>query len=408
MEARMSISWTARAARHGCVALLASLVLLAPCARPCTIAVISGKATADGRPLLWKNRDVTNQDNVVSFSTGKVHDYLGLADAGVTAKIFAGLNAAGLAVVNAVSNDLEGTSDSDNGIIIKRILEECATVDEVEALLAATNASGRKTEANFGIIDAFGGGAIFETGNRSYVRYDAGSAPGGFLVRTNYAFSGADPGSGEGFIRFDRASAILGPAAAARSLGVRFLFDRAARDLVNEDVDPYPLPFTGTQNGHPPAYLHTNYSINRYKTASAVVFQGAASGEDPLLATMWCLLGEPVFGIALPLWVRAGSTPFEFRGTYFSPLRQAVKSRESAGYTDPSSEQYLDSRILANGRGGGLAVFISRLESLIFETAETAVNSWRGTPPSASVVRSVQEQIAFWAYRKYAAGSLAR
>jgi hypothetical protein len=389
------------------IAAVLLLLGLAPAARPCTIAVILGRATADGRPLLWKNRDVTEQDNIVRFYAGKVHDYLGLSDAGAADKIFAGLNAAGLAIVNAVSSDLEGTSESENGVIIKRILEECATVDEVDALLAATNAAGRKTRANLGVIDARGHGAIFETGNKSYTRFGADASPDGILVRTNFALTGARPEEGEGFIRFDRASAILGPAAADRTIDVRFLFDRAARDLVNEAVDPYPLPFKGSQNGHSQGYLRTDYSINRYKTASAVVFQGAAGGEDPLLATMWCLLGEPVCGIALPLWVRAGAVPWEFCGSYFSPLREAVKVREAECYTDPSSDRYLDTRILADGRGGGLAAFISRLEALIFPAAETALKSWRRTLPSAAAVRNAQNQVAFWAYRKYEARSLA-
>lgn len=383
------------------------LLGLAPAARPCTIAVISGRATADGRPLLWKNRDVTEQDNIVRYYAGKVHGYLGLSDAGVADKIYAGLNAAGLAIVNAVSSDLEGTGESENGVFIKRILEECATVDEAEALLAATNSTGRKTRANFGVIDARGGAAIFETANRSSVRFDADAAPSGFLVRTNFAITGANPENGEGFVRFDRASAILGPAAATRAIDVRFVFDRAARDLVNESVDPYPLPFAGSQNGHPQGYLRTDYSINRYRTASAVVVHGPAPGEDPLLATMWCLLGEPVCGVALPLWVRAGDVPYEFCGSYFSPLREAVKIREAECYTDPSSDRYLNTRILADGRGRGLAVFIGRVEALIFPTAETALKSWRRSAPTAAAVRSAQNQIAFWAYRKYAAGSLA-
>jgi hypothetical protein len=382
------------------------LLISAAGARPCTIAVISGRATADGRPLLWKNRDVSNQDNVVRFYVGKIHSYLGLSDAGVTDKIFAGLNAAGLAIVNAVSNDLEGSSDSENGVLIKKILEECATVDDVEALFAATNAAGRKTQANFGIIDACGGCAIFETGNTSYARFDADDVPSGVLIRTNFARTGTMPENGEGFIRYDRAASILVPAAEARTLGVRFLFDEAVRDLVNESLDPYPLPFLGAQNGHPQGYIHTNYSINRYRTASAVVVQEAAAGEDPLLATMWCILGEPVCGIALPLWVRAGSAPYEFFGTGIAPLRDAAKAKESRCYTDPASEQYLDTRVLADGRGGGLAALIHRLESFIFPSAESALSRWRRSPPGTLEVRIVQNGIAAWAFRRYLVESL--
>jgi hypothetical protein len=122
---------------------------------------------------------------------------------------------------------------------------------------------------------------------------------------------------------------------------------------------------------------------------------------------MWCLLGEPVCGVALPLWVRAGDVPYELCGSYFSPLREAVKIREAGGYTDPSSDRYLNTRILADGRGRGLAAFIDRLEALIFPTAEAALKSWRRAAPAPAAVRNAQNQIAFWAYRKYAAGSLA-
>jgi hypothetical protein len=389
------------------LALAAALAAgLVPSARPCTIAVVSGLRTADGRPLLWKNRDVTEQDNVVRFYQGRVHAYLGLSDAGVTDKIFAGLNSAGLAIVNAVSGDLDGSSDSENGVFIKRILEECATIEDVDALLAATNASGRKTQANFGLIDARGQGAIFETGNRSYARFDASAAPAGFLVRTNFAVTGTKPEQGEGFIRFDRATVILGPAAAARSIDVRFLFDRGARDLVNEDVDPYPLPFRGTQNGHAVGYIHTNYSINRYRTASAVVFRGVGAGEDPLLATMWALLGEPVCGIALPLWVRAGAVPYEVCGTYTSPLRDAVMAKEVRCYDDASSDRYLNTRALGGGSGRGLAALVGRIESFVFPAAEISLAKWRRSPPIAAEVRNVQNSLAGWSYLRYVAGAV--
>jgi len=374
--------------------------------RPCTIAVISGRITADGRPLLWKNRDVTNQNTVVRFFSGNAHAFLGLTDAGVTDKIFAGLNDAGLAVVNAVSSDLEGVGDSENGVIIKRILEECAAVDEVDALLAATNAAGRRTQANFGVIDARGGGAIFETGNRSYARFDVTASPDGFIVRTNFALSGADPSRGEGFIRYARASAILGPAAPSRTIDVRFLFDRAARDLVNEDVDPYPLPFRGTQDGHSVGRIDTSTSINRYRTSCAVVVQGADAAESPLLATMWCVLGEPVCGVALPLWVRAGSVPYEFCGSFTSPLRDAVKAREKRGYDDPSGERWLDTRLLADARGRGLAALIRGLESFIFPSASAALAKWRSAPPAAAAIRDFQNRLASWAYRRYVSGSI--
>ena len=49
-----------------------SLFLVAQSAvTPCTVAVVSGKATLDGRPLLWKNRDTSARPNKVAFLRGE-------------------------------------------------------------------------------------------------------------------------------------------------------------------------------------------------------------------------------------------------------------------------------------------------------------------------------------------------
>ena len=370
---------------------------------PCTIAVIAGRATADGRPLLWKNRDVTSQDNLLRFLGSGRRAFIGLVEPGPVDKVWAGLNDAGLAVVNAVSPDLEGAAETENGAFIKRVLEECSTVRDVELLLEATNGA-RKTLANFGVIDGQGGGAIFEAGNARFAKYDLASSPAGFIVRTNYALTGTKPSEGEGFIRFDRATAIIAPAAAARTVDVRFLANQAARDLVNEAVDPYPLPFRGSQAGHPAGYVRTDYSINRYRTASATIIHGLRPGEDPGLATMWAILGEPVCGLALPVWVKSAAVPAALGGVLTSPLRELVKIAEGRCYTDPTSDRYLDTGRLDDGRGNGFLVRNAGLESVIFRAAGAALERWRVSGPRADEMRSFQDQLAAWALRRYAAG----
>jgi hypothetical protein len=37
----------------------------------CTIGVASGKATPDGRPMIWKTRDTSAKDNEVYYNTNK-------------------------------------------------------------------------------------------------------------------------------------------------------------------------------------------------------------------------------------------------------------------------------------------------------------------------------------------------
>ena len=96
-----------------------------PVADECTVGVACGKATADGRPLLWKNRDARQRDNVVmALADGKV-PYFALCDAGSAASVWGGANVAGFCVVTAVARDLpEGPAEGpDNGAFCKLALQ---------------------------------------------------------------------------------------------------------------------------------------------------------------------------------------------------------------------------------------------------------------------------------------------
>ena len=73
------------------------------------------------------------------------------------------------------------------------------------ARLDGTDAGGREVAANFGVIDAMGGAAYFETDARGFRRFDAAGAKGGFLVRSNYSHSGRK-GAGTGVRREARAA----------------------------------------------------------------------------------------------------------------------------------------------------------------------------------------------------------
>ena len=45
----------------------AAIVLFATPVQACTSAVVSGKVTPDGRPLLWKNRDTDFMQNHIDY-----------------------------------------------------------------------------------------------------------------------------------------------------------------------------------------------------------------------------------------------------------------------------------------------------------------------------------------------------
>ena len=61
-------------------ALLCSLMLSATVAFACTSAVISGRATRDGRPILWKQRDTGVFENKLVHGTGGTYRYIGVHD----------------------------------------------------------------------------------------------------------------------------------------------------------------------------------------------------------------------------------------------------------------------------------------------------------------------------------------
>ncbi|MCX7975224.1 MAG: carcinine hydrolase/isopenicillin-N N-acyltransferase family protein, partial [Candidatus Aminicenantes bacterium] len=256
----------------------------------CTSAVIGRWAVADGRALLWKNRDTEVADNKIVFLNEGPLQALALVNADSLASVWMGVNEAGFAIINTASEDLEGSSSSQNGSFQKKALLNCRTVEEFEVLLQQTNKSGRATKANYGVIDATGAAAYFETGNHTYARFDVGSS--GFLVRTNFAFTG--DGTGTGKFRYDRAFQLISEGIASQAISPEFILRQVARDLVNDVLNPYPLPYPYGQDGLPAGFIRTVNSINRYRTRSAVVFQGVRPGEEPILTSMWVMMGEPV------------------------------------------------------------------------------------------------------------------
>jgi len=284
----------------------------------CTTAVISGKATADGRPILWKNRDTSSVRNEVAYFNDGRYRVVAVVNAGNRSSVWMGMNEAGLCIENSLSKDLaseEKASGPGNGRIMKLVLQTCRTVADVERLLNETNRPGRITTANYGVIDAEGGAALFETGPKSFTKFDANDpsvAPNGYLVRSNFAttarrlsaqplpeqvvavevYSGA---------RYARACRLLEQGGTDR-ITVEFVLRNMTRDLADQAGRPYAGTVIGGA-GPLPAVIDTASTISRTTTVSAAIFQGVRRGESPASTTMWALLGDPKFTIAVPCWV---------------------------------------------------------------------------------------------------------
>ncbi|HBL46799.1 carcinine hydrolase/isopenicillin-N N-acyltransferase family protein [Gimesia sp.] len=299
-----------------CTLLLTIIASIDSSADACTTAVISGKATVDGRPLLWKNRDAPARHNEVALLTEGPLRAIAVVNAGSRRSAWMGMNEAGFCIENSLSTDLRQPGKKtgfNNGTLIKRALQTCRTVADFKQLLEETNQTGRRTDANFGVIDAQGGAALFETGPTSFTMFDANDpavAPHGYFVRSNFATTAhdfpANPtpeqlGKIYSAERYSQACSRL-DLQKDKGITVDYLIRHLTRDLSQETGTPHP----GTVNGSAaplPATIATKNTISRTTTVSAAVFHGVKPGEDPRLATMWTILGNPSFSLAVPSWV---------------------------------------------------------------------------------------------------------
>lgn len=346
----------------------------------CTVAVVSGKATVDGRPLLWKNRDTSNFDNEVAFFNDGKYPYIGVINAGDRTQVWMGVNSEGFCIMNSESQDLEGDTLDAEGYFMKQALMECATSDDFEQLLLKTNKTGRETKANFGVIDATGAAVFFETGNHTFTKFDANDpevAPLSFIVRANFAMTAVDTSKSYGQVRYKRANELFEEFVKQNKLSHKTILRHIARDLVNEKTDPYPLPFEGQEDDKPAGFIRTYNSINRFRTASCAVFHGVLPNENPLLTTMWVILGEPICGVAVPLWVAAGDVPPALDGEPTSLLNDLIQQIEAKAYPDTSLKRYVNTNVLVNQRRNGILSKLLTLEDTIFKISEKQLLEWK-------------------------------
>jgi hypothetical protein len=89
----------------GVLFTVVSLVTGSGPASACTSAVVGPKASLTGTPILWKNRDTSRLSNKVVFINEEPFAYLCLANARADSgrSCYAGLNAAGFAIMNTVA-----------------------------------------------------------------------------------------------------------------------------------------------------------------------------------------------------------------------------------------------------------------------------------------------------------------
>ena len=279
----------------------------------CTVAVISGKYTKDGRPLLWKNRDTWAVKNKIVYFTGGKYDYMGLVNSHDSKgkSVWIGQNEKGFAIMNSASYNLNiGDTtrlNGQEGRIIKKALETCATIQDFEKMMDDMPRPTR-LEANFGVIDANGGAAMYELNNSSYVKFDANDAtvaPFGYVLRANYSFTGSYGKESSGYIRYNTVNELFYNAMATDQFDAKFILQDVTRGLKHSllKVDLYEQYAEVPENT--PTYSFFHDFVPRSSSASSCVIQGVKKGENPDLSTLWSIVGFPLTSVAIPTWVKA-------------------------------------------------------------------------------------------------------
>ncbi|HOW84824.1 MAG TPA: hypothetical protein P5119_05665 [Candidatus Aminicenantes bacterium] len=390
-------------------AVAAALAWLAPAAAPCTLALASGRATANGRALMWKNRDASATNNKLAFFKGPKYAFIAVVnadDAAPADAVWGGQNAAGFAIMNSQADDLgDAVKKADggrNGAFMKLALGECATIGDFESLLVREKGKWN-VAANFGVIDAEGGACFFETGRDSFVKFDTRDprvAPFGTMVRTNFAFTSPDQMRGGGFDRFERIGHLVEAARAQGRLDARFILRQAARDLSQEKLHSNPLSRPLPDDPAAPLYVQTNDTISRNSSVSAMVFEGAPSRDRADLATMWVILGQPVTGVAVPVWPASGGVPSVTAGPGTAPLNDAALAVAAYLYPDRRGRmpQYLDVTRLRTYGGEGVLPKLFRIEDRVLERTAAKWAEWEAKKPAPAAVAEFQESVAAEAY----------
>ncbi len=346
----------------------------------CTIGVAIGRATEDGRPMVWKTRDYEVKPNIFHYTRTDGYDFLSniTPEYGFDQSWF-GVNEKGMVLVNTYINDYpEGINGLGNGPFMDLALERCATVHDFKLLLDSTNLTGRKTKAVFGIMDSIGGAAIFEVNSHHYWMYDANdsiTAPHGYIVRTNFTFS---QGGNNGIERYKRSAAFIEDFFQGDSLGVRSIMKHQIRDI------PDNLSASGDPSV-PNGYVDCSRTICTPFSIAAVVFHGVKPGEPAFLTTMWGLLGNPLASIAVPYWP-VGEPP---------ALSSSVSDYSMYGAAQRLKSMIFDHdnpRLVHCDRALKMITTMMPIEDSIYRMVNRKREEWRTRPPSKTELIRIQAE----------------
>ncbi|MBO4571853.1 MAG: hypothetical protein J5699_08005 [Bacteroidales bacterium] len=374
--------------------------LLCTGAFACTSVIITGKATKDGRPLMWKNTDGGDHFVAQRFSyhaEGK-YAWLGLAQTAPNpVSAWFGVNEKGFAIMNTASHNLvtdpAEKAKRSNGYLMKEALDVCVTLGDFLHMLDTINTSriklkNRVVSSHYGVIDANGGAAYVETrvvnDKVEYWVFDVNDpeiAPDGWLVYSNWSVMG-ETDKGGGYIRKENAEKIFRE---CDDFTPRYIFDKGARCFYNNliGVDYRALVDEGIVFGK--GHIPDSDFIPRLTTYVSSVVQGVKPGENPDLITIWTAMGYPPTSVAIPAWVKGGTVginpllkgnPDNSDNCEICDMSLKLKT-QIFDVKRGNGPNYLNFEKLYNTEGTGYIQLLSPVEQAIFDWTEIYLAKWR-------------------------------
>lgn len=335
----------------------------------CTSAVISSRASADGRPLLWKHRDTGELDNSIAHFRGPSYSFVSLVNSGTPeGESWIGCNTAGFAIMNTASynikdDDVPQEMMDREGFLMHHALGLCASLGDFETMLD-TLPRPLGVEAEFGVIDSHGGAAVYEVNNHSWVKYDVNdpdTAPDGYMVVTNFSFSGREEDR-KGYERYLTADAVCRE---AFSSGTRFtpefIFDSLSRSYRHEfmGIDYSTSYDDARKSGFCNGIVPDQDFIPRRSTSASVVVHGVNPGEPLSRLLLWTVLGYPLCAPAVPVPVsEADHVPHFMKkgssgtGSMMCGKALSIKGRYVFRFHTSSGLSYLDMDHVLSGKDG--------------------------------------------------------
>ncbi len=370
-----------------CIVFIAIILIQATDLMACTSAIITGKMTPDGRPLLWKHRDTGEDNNRIQFFKGKVYDFLGLVNSpDQTGVVWAGTNSAGFSIINTASYNLKDDEVKEmdmEGVLMFDALSECKNLEDFEKFLNNRKRPLR-VEANFGVIDAEGGAAYYEVNNHKFVKVDANDpkiAPEGYLIYTNFSYTGRKD-EGMGYIRYKNATDIISKRSPFADITPQWIFNNLSRSFYHsmQGIDLLKPEFSPERAS---GWVVDQDFIPRKSSTASVVFHGVKRGENPEMTTMWTVLGYPPAGIAVPLWVKGGENQPSVMvkssqsNNAFACDKALYLKYKTFSLKRGNGGKYMNFNLLYNSTNGGYMKDIQKGERVIFDIYKEIIGRWR-------------------------------